>query len=265
MNVYPAKIPSTILEKLIKTIKPLLYGLKNKGGRSFGYITAPRRKSLCKRTYRFLDFKRVICPKEAALVLSSIYDPSRSSAIALICFPYGIITKILLPSKVKQGDFVQNCSFKPRNLGDSSALRQFASGVLLHNISLNPKGIGQLTRSAGCSTYLVIREHNTSLLKLKSGEMRYFNSSVTATLGVVGNENHFLRDLKKAGNTRLLGKRSRTRPSSMNPVDHPMGGRTRGGFQPTNAKGIITLNRPTKKIRHAGILYTKRQMKFRRF
>jgi len=86
-----------------------------------------------------------------------------------------------------------------------------------------------------------------------------------ATLGTVGNVDRFLRVIRKAGTTRRLGHRPRTRPTAMNPVDHPMGGRTRGGWQPTNIKGIITTHRPTKKYYHPAILLTKRQQKFRKY
>jgi len=84
-------------------------------------------------------------------------------------------------------------------------------------------------------------------------------------LGTVGGEDHFLKHHLKAGVVRRLGKRPRTRPSAMNPVDHPMGGRTKGGCQPTNAKGMIMTHRSTKHFRHPTILYTKREMKFKRF
>jgi len=113
--------------------------------------------------------------------------------------------------------------------------------------------------------YLVRKDYNHCLLKLKSGELRYFSSSAQATLGTVGKEDHFLKHLGKAGVTRRLGRRPRTRPSSMNPVDHPMGGRTRGGCQPMNSKGINMTNRTTKKYYHPAILFTKRQLKFKKF
>ena len=99
------------------------------------------------------------------------------------------------------------------------------------------------------------------LLKLKSGELRYFHFESRAVSGTVDKGRFFSRDFKKAGFTRHQGFRPRTRPSSMNPVDHPMGGRTRGGSFPKNAKGVITLNRPTVQRHTSYILYTKRQLK----
>lgn len=160
---------------------------------------------------------------------------------------------------------MQNYTVSPVNNGDSCKILNFPSGVLIHNISLHPKGTGQLIRSAGCSSILVRKEYDHSLLKLKSGELRYFDSAVTASLGTVAGEEHFLKHHIKAGVTRRLGKRPRTRPSAMNPVDHPMGGRTKGGSQPVTFKGILNFNRSTKKVYHPSILYTKRQMKFKRF
>jgi large subunit ribosomal protein L2 len=249
---------STKFNEIIKVkarITPLTQNLKSKGGRANGRIVCPRRGNFNKRIYRFIDFKRLIFPQQRSLILLSQHDPMRFANIALVCFPEGLFTYILQPSKTHIGDCITNLSHKPLNIGDSSTLAKFPSGVLIHNIN------GFLARAAGCSAILVRKDDNQALLKLKSGELRFFSLSTIASLGNVSNENHFLRNYKKAGVIRYLGFRPRTRPSSMNPVDHPMGGRTRGGKQPTNKKGIITLNRSTKKHRHNSILLTKRQLK----
>jgi len=249
---------SLSLKKIIKDNKRLVtltQRIKSKAGRSNGRIVCPRRGNFNKRIYRFIDFKRIIFPQEQGLILLSQHDPIRFANIALVCYPVGLFTYILQPAKTAAGDFITNHSIKPTHMGDSASLVNFPSGVLLHNIN------AKIARSAGCSAILVRKDYDQALLKLKSGELRFFNLSTVASLGNVSNENHFLRDYKKAGVMRYLGKRPRTRPSSMNPVDHPMGGRTRGGKQPTNKKGVITLNRTTKKHRHASILYTKRQLK----
>jgi len=251
--------------KRIHKIKALTSRIKYKAGRSYGAIVSPRRGSFCRSILRFIDFKRIIFPKQYGLILKLGYDPMRSAPIALICYPSGLLLNILAPIKMREGNVIQNLSLNPRTNGDSSYLRNIPSGSIIHNVSLYPKGLGQLTRSAGCSTILVRKEHNHALLKLKSGELRFFHTSVVATMGAVGGETHFVTNLVKAGVNRLLGKRPRTRPSAMNPVDHPMGGRTRGGWQPTNPKGLITTHRPTKNFNHPAILYTAREMKFRRF
>lgn len=245
--------------------KALVTRIKNKAGRSYGQIVSPRRGSFCRHIYRFVDFKRIIFPEESGLVIRLEYDPNRSAPIALICFPSGLFINILAPSKLKEGDIIRNLTTTPLNMGDSATLVNLPTGSLLFNIGLTHKNIGKFMRSAGCSGILVKKDFDHSLLKLKSGELRYFNSSVTATLGTVGSEDHFLKHHIKAGTVRRLGRRPRTRPSAMNPVDHPMGGRTKGGSQPVTAKGILNFNRSTKKFYHPAILYTKRQMKFKRF
>jgi len=246
------------VEKVQSRIKPLTGRLKSKGGRVDGQIIAPRRGNYNRRIYRYIDFKRLILPEYKGFVLRSIYDPNRSANISLICYPIGILMYILQPSKTNIGDVIINKTPIPTNFGDSASLMQISSSRLIHNIQ------GKFTRSAGCSTILVRKDYDQALLKLKSGELRFFHTSAVASLGIVGNENHFLRDYKHAGVIRRLGKRPRTRPSSMNPVDHPMGGRTRGGAQPTNRKGVITLHRKTVKSHHSSILYTKRQLKLLR-
>jgi len=251
--------------KTLYTIKALTSRIKNKAGRSNGVIVSPRRGAFCRQMYRFIDFRRIIFPEQHGLILRIGYDPRRSAPIAFTCYPSGLFVNILSAAKLSEGDIIQNLTSNPKNVGDSSKLNNIPSGVLIHNISLYPKGIGQLMRSAGCSSILVRKENDHALLKLKSGELRYFNASITATLGTVGGEDHFLKHHIRAGVVRRLGKRPRTRPSAMNPVDHPMGGRTRGGCQPTNPNGMIMTHRSTKYFRHPTILYTKREMKFKRF
>nr|ADZ99048.1 ribosomal protein L2 [Physarum polycephalum] len=246
------------VNKIQSRIKPLSCRLKSKGGRFNGQIIHPRRGDYSKRIYRYIDFKRNILPEYKALVCHSLYDPNRSANICLVCYPVGIFSYILQPTKLHTGDVIINLSQSSTNFGDSLSLQGIPSGRLIHNIQ------GKFTRAAGCSTILIRKDFDQALTKLKSGELRFFHTSVIASLGCIGNENHFLRNYKYAGTIRRLGKRPRTRPSSMNPVDHPMGGRTRGGVQPMNRKGIITLHRKTVKKHHPSILYTKRQLKLLR-
>jgi len=245
--------------------KPLRIRKNYKAGRSFGRIVSPRRGSFQKHNYRFIDYKRSAFSEEYGLILRNVYIPGQSSYGALVCFPNGGFGYIISPAKIQIGDLVRNNTLNPKNYGDSSALRNHNLGSIIHNITSHPKGKGKATRAAGSSTILIRKDHGHCLVKLKSGELRYFISSAIATVGSVGNENHFLRHLGKAGVVRHLGKRPRTRPASMNPVDHPMGGRTRGGAQPMNPKGIITTNRSTKGYYHPAIFLTKRQLKFKTF
>jgi large subunit ribosomal protein L2 len=234
--------------------KPLTTRIKSNVGRSYGRIVCPRRGFYNKRIYRFIDFARNTLPEQKSLVLLEAYDPMRTARICLLCYPIGIIAYILKPVLLQKGDVITTYTSTPTRYGDSASLLNLPSGILIHNIA------GKFTRSAGCSTILVRKDFDQTLVKLKSGELRFFNSSVVASFGTIGNESHFIKDYKRAGVIRRLGFRPRVRPSSMNPVDHPMGGRTRGG-QPTNKKGIITLNRSTVKNHHISILYTKRQLK----
>jgi len=249
--------------------KPLISAIKKITGRSHGRIVSPRRGGSEKRHNRIVDYLRIIFPNRKGLVIRHDHNPRTQMLDSLISYPSGVILYILKAQHLQVGDFISNLSisslYKPKSPGDAAPLSKFGSGILVHNIGLYPNTIGQLTRSAGCSTILVRKETDHVLLKLKSGELRYVNASVTGSLGAVGGETHFLRDYKKAGLMRHLGNRPRTRPSAMNPVDHPMGGRTRGGFQPCNAKGVIMTHRSTKKKYHPAILFTKRQLKFKRF
>jgi len=237
-------------------IHPLCYRLQSKGGRVLGQIICPRRGDYNKRIYRFIDFSRIILPGERSLVLSSVYDSNRTAPVTLLSFPMGVLTYILTPAYLITGQALINMSTSPLNYGDSASLANFPSGVLLHNLT------GKFVRSAGCSLILIRKDFDQALIKLKSGEIRSFHTSAVASLGIIGNENHFIEDYKHAGAIRHQGRRPRTRPSAMNPVDHPLGGRTRGGAQPCNKKGVITLNRPTVYKHHPHILYTKRQLKF---
>jgi large subunit ribosomal protein L2 len=254
------KIIATLvhIERLTPTIKPLTSSLKNKGGRSRGHIVMPRRGAYRTRIHRFIDFKRYILPKQKGLVLRHDYNPNGSADVSLICYPLGIIAYILKPIHLEVGQVIVNLATLPINYGDSAYIADLPSGALIHNIDR------VFIRSAGCSAILVRKDLNQALLKLKSGELRFFHISMIASFGTVGNENHFLRDYKYAGVMRRLGQRPRTRACSMNPVDHPLGGRTRGGAQPVNIKGIITLNRKTVHQHHPAILYTKRQLKLLR-
>jgi len=239
-------------------IKALSLPLRNKGGRSHGLIITPRRGNYTKRIYRRVDFNRNILPGHKAMTMCFSYDSIRSANICLVCYSMGIIAQILQPCKLGIGDLITNDTLTPTTYGDSASLLNIPSGRLIHNIH------GKFIRSAGCSAILVRKDEDQALIKLKSGELRYFDISVLATLGTISNENHFLRNYKSAGAMRFQGFRPRTRPSSMNPVDHPMGGRTRGGAQPVNIKGRITLHRKTVKRRPPYILYTKRQLKILR-
>jgi len=125
-------------------LKPLTVRICNKAGRTAGRIVSSRRGFFHRHMYRFIDFKRTAFSEDYGLVLRKLYAPGISTDIALVCFPSGGFTYILCPSKLKIGDIVQNNAIMPTAIGDSSQLRNIPSGVLIHNVSLLPKGHGQL-------------------------------------------------------------------------------------------------------------------------
>lgn len=232
--------------------------LKNKGGRENGRIIVPRRSNFYKRKTRLIDYKRVILPGINGHILKFHKKVNRTVDHASIFYLEGVLLHILRAAKMKLGDKVVNNTKSPQNIGDSASLLNIPSGTVIHNLG------ARFTRAAGTSTMLVRKDFDQALIKLKSGELRFDNLLITATLGQLGNENWFLKIIKLAGNSRRLGRRPRNRPSARNPVDHPLGGRTKGGSQPKNIKGVITLNRATVKKRKNHIFFSKRQLKLLR-
>jgi large subunit ribosomal protein L2 len=248
---------------LTQKLKHLTTRLTTISGRSKGTIVVRHRGGFNKRIYRFIDYKRILPINCSALLVRISYSPKPKNHVSLICYSLGIFSSIISPNKIEIGAIIQNYTNNPINLGDSGPLRNIASGSLIHNISLRPFGTGVITRASGCSSVLVRTDKNASLVKLKSGELRLFNVSNTATIGAIGDDTHFLKELRKAGSARHLGLRPRVRAYAMNPVDHPMGGRTKGGTQPLSPQGRLFKHRSTKKYFHKSILQTKRSIKFK--
>jgi len=218
-------------------------GGRNNGGR----ITSRHRGGGHKQRYRIIDFKR---DKNGvpAKVERIEYDPNRSAHIALLLFADGERRYILAPKGVKTGDEIRNGSDAPIKPGNAMPIRNIPVGTLIHNIEMKLGKGGQIARSAGSSAQLVARTGEHATLRLRSGEMRKVLADCIATIGEVGNTEHGLRSLGKAGATRWRGKRPTVRGVAMNPVDHPHGGgegRTAGGRHPvspwgTPAKGYRT-------------------------
>ena len=181
-----------------------------------------------------------------------------------MCYPFGLLQYILLPSGVTVGSELKNFG---NNNGDSMKLKDLKGGSIISNLGLYNFGCGKLVRSAGTSAILVRNYNNFSLVKLKSGELRLFNDNIMCVKGSNSNGEFFLRDLKKAGTKRkLTGFRPRNRALARNPVDHPMGGRTKGGvsktFRGKNSKWSSSIN--SNRISKFRIL-TKRKGKFIKF
>ena len=207
-----------------KPEKTLLESQSHTAGRnSYGHITVRHRGGGHKQKYRIIDFKRN--KDNAKAVVKAIeYDPNRTANIALLHYTDGIKAYILAPKGLKVGDIVESGDEVDIKPGNALALKNIPTGTAIHNIELKPGKGGQLVRSAGASAQVLGADGDYTLVRLQSGEVRKILSSCRATIGTVGNEQHSLIQLGKAGRKRWLGKRPQSRGSVMNPNDHPHGG-----------------------------------------
>ena len=209
--------------------KSLTEPLKKSGGRdNHGHISMRRRGGGHKRKYRIIDFKRNKFEMPAT-VREIEYDPNRSARIALVEYTDGEKRYILHPKGLKVGDTIVSGPGSDIRTGNALPLKEVPLGTTVHNIELKPGKGGQVARSAGASVQVVAKEGDYVTLRLKSTEMRLVHGRCLATIGEVGNSEHELQSLGKAGKSRWLGRRPKVRGEVMNPVDHPHGGRTRGG------------------------------------
>ena len=209
--------------------KSLLEPIKKSGGRdNHGHISLRRRGGGHKRQYRIIDFKR---NKHGVpgTVTTVEYDPNRSARIALVTYADGEKRYILHPKGVSVGDTITAGPGSDIRTGNALPLQEMPLGTDVHNIELKIGKGGQLCRSAGMSAQVVAKEGEYVTLRMPSSEMRLVHGRCYATIGVVGNEEHELVSCGKAGKTRWKGRRPKVRGEVMNPVDHPHGGRTRGG------------------------------------
>ena len=204
--------------------KSLLESKKRKAGRNAqGKITVRHRGGGAKKKYRIIDFKR---KKDGipATVVGIEYDPNRSANIALICYADGEKAYILAPEGLTDGMTVMNGADAEVRVGNCLPLSEIPVGTQIHNIELYPGKGGQLVRSAGNSAQLMAKEGKYATLRLPSGEMRMVPIQCRATIGVIGNGDHNLVNIGKAGRKRHMGIRPTVRGSVMNPNDHPHGG-----------------------------------------
>jgi large subunit ribosomal protein L2 len=209
--------------------KSLTEPLKKSGGRdNHGHIAMRRRGGGHKRKYRVIDFKR---NKHgvAAVVREIEYDPNRSARIALVEYGDGEKRYILHPRGLSVGDSVSSGPGADIRTGNAVPLREIPLGTAVHNVELRIGRGGQLARSAGTSLQVVAKEGEYVTLRMASTEMRLVHGNCLGTVGTVGNAEHELLSHGKAGHSRWMGKRPKVRGEVMNPVDHPHGGRTRGG------------------------------------
>ncbi len=204
--------------------KSLVVRVKNTAGRnSYGKITVRHHGGGAKKLYRIVDFKR---NKDdiPAKVAGIEYDPNRSANIALLVYADGEKRYIIAPEGLKDGDSVMSGVNAEIRVGNCLPLRSIPIGTAVHNIELLPGRGGQIVRSAGTSAQLMAKEGKYATLRLPSGEMRMVPVDCRATVGVVGNGDHELIKIGKAGRTRHMGIRPTVRGSAMNPNDHPHGG-----------------------------------------
>ncbi|HET7550907.1 MAG TPA: 50S ribosomal protein L2 [Gemmatimonadaceae bacterium] len=209
--------------------KSLLAPLTKSGGRNnHGHISMRRRGGGHKRRYRIIDFKRNKFGVPAT-VREIEYDPNRSARIALVEYADGEKRYILHPRGLSVGDTVVSGPGSDIRLGNAIPLKEVPLGTAVHNIELKIGKGGQLARSAGMSAQVVAKEGDYVTLRMGSTEVRLVHGNCLATIGEVGNQEHELISWGKAGKTRWKGRRPKVRGEVMNPVDHPHGGRTRGG------------------------------------
>lgn len=236
---------------------------KSGGRNNRGRITTRHRGGGHKQSYRHIDFKR---NKDGipAKVERLEYDPNRSAHLLLLLYADGERRYIIAPRKVAVGDTLVSGPDSPIKPGNALPLQNVPVGSTVHCIEMRPGKGAQIARSAGTGAQLVAREGDYATLRLKSGETRRVHSQCRATLGGVGNDEHSLRSLGKAGATRWRGKRPTVRGVAMNPVDHPHGGgegRTSGGRHPTSPWGWKTKGYKTRTIKRTDDMIVRRSSK----
>lgn len=243
--------------------KSLLAPLKKRAGRNHqGKITVRHHGGGHKRKYRIIDFKRT---KDGipGRVASIEYDPNRTSYIALINYVDGEKAYIIAPKGLKVGDEIFSGPDADIKIGNALPLENIPVGTFIHNIELKPGRGGQLVRAAGVSAQLLGKEDAYVTIRLASGEIRRILKKCRATVGTVGNQDHELLNIGKAGRNRWLGKRPVVRGVVMNPVDHPHGGGEGrapiGRKSPLSPWGMPTLGYKTRKKKKASGKYIVRR------
>jgi large subunit ribosomal protein L2 len=236
-------------------------GSSSGGRNNLGRITVRHRGGGHKRRYRQIDFRR---NKDGVpgRIERIEHDPNRSANLALVLYADGERRYILAPRGMKAGDPIMAGSEAPIKPGNAMALRSIPVGTLVHNVELKPGKGGQIVRSAGGSAQLVAREGQYATLRLRSGEMRKVHITCRATIGEVGNFEHNLQKLGKAGAKRWRGVRPTVRGVAMNPVDHPHGGgegRTSGGRHPVSPWGTPTKGYRTRNNKRTDGLIVRRR------
>ena len=251
-----------------KPEKTLLESQKRIAGRnSYGQITVRHRGGGHKQKYRMIDFKR---NKDdvVATVKAIEYDPNRSANIALLHYDDGVKSYILAPKGLEVGQKIQSGVNADIKVGNALPLANIPVGTVIHNIEMKPGKGGQLVRSAGTSAQVLGRDGKYTLVRLASGEVRMILSAARASIGAVGNEQHELINIGKAGRKRWMGIRPTVRGSVMNPNDHPHGGGEGkapvGHPSPMSPWGKKTLGKKTRSKRAQSEKFIVRHRKNKR-
>jgi large subunit ribosomal protein L2 len=230
-----------------KPVKSLVEGQHSTGGRNnHGRITSRFRGGGHKQAYRTIDFKRTR-REEAAIVERIEYDPNRTAFIALVKYKDGELTYILAPQRLSAGDSIvagESVDIKP---GNAMPLANMPVGTIVHNVELKVGKGGQIARSAGTYAQIVGRDGEYVILRLNSAEQRLVHGRCLATVGAVSNPDNMNTTIGKAGRQRWRGRMPHNRGITMNPVDHPHGGRTKGGGHPVTPWGFPTKGKKTRK------------------
>ena len=228
-------------------VKTLVEGKNSTGGRNnHGRITSRFRGGGHKQAYRVVDFKRMR-HDQPAKVERIEYDPNRTGFIALVKYSDGALSYILAPQRLSVGDTIvagEQVDIKP---GNAMPCGNMPIGTIVHNVEIKIGKGGQLARSAGTYTQIVGRDGDYVILRLNSGEQRLVHGRCMATVGAVSNPDNMNITIGKAGRTRWMGRMPHNRGITMNPVDHPHGGRTKGGGHWTTPWGIPTKGKKTRK------------------
>ena len=237
---------------------------KSTGGRNnHGRITVRFRGGGHKRRYRKIDFKRDRIGVPAKVVAIE-YDPNRSARIALLHYADGVKSYILAPDGLKVGATVISSRHADVVPGNAKPLRHMPLGTMIHAIELKIGKGAQLVRSAGTAAQLMAKDGDYAVIRLPSGEMRKVHLNCRATVGQVSNTQHARLTLGKAGRTRWLGRRPHNRGTTMNPVDHPMGGgegRTAGGRHPCSPWGQLAKGKKTRTNKSTNKFIVRRRKK----
>lgn len=243
---------------------PLVAKKSKSGGRNnLGRITSRHRGGGHKQRYRIVDFRR---DKDGVTgrVERLEYDPNRSAHLALVLYADGERRYIIAPRGLRAGAEVRSGDDAPIRAGNCLPIRSIPVGTTVHCIELKQGKGAQLARSAGASAQLVAREGSYATVRLRSGETRRVHANCRACVGEVGNIEHNLRSLGKAGAKRWRGVRPTVRGVAMNPVDHPHGGgegRTSGGRHPVTPRGVPTKGHKTRQNKRTDQFILRRRTK----